>query len=282
MSKLDNDFKNEFNNLEFDSDRIQKQIMIKYNNHKKNKKITVSIISLLMVTLVGFGIVYAQEIGEVINDIFIRKTIKQNADGNSQEYKSIITNNNINIDLNYEFKERIGKDSLNGPTSENDSDYQIFKYNDLEELLKVKIIKSKMIKRDSVYTRRFKKENGYLSFQMVNLFQDYSYRIPKQTIGNYNDNVLYVSLDMYTYINSKDEHTMISFIENEFSSEFNEINIKSINTKGLYTKSKSGRFRGIYFTYDGITYKYRIRNNDIDDEETFEKNVQEFINSLYV
>lgn len=282
MSKLDNDFKNEFNNLEFDSDKIQKQIMIKYNNHKKTKKITVSIISLLMLTLVGFGIVYAQEIGEVINDIFIRKTIKQDKEGNSQEYKDIITKNNINIDLDYQFKDvQIEYDSYNGPTSENDTDFQILTYDELKNLFKVNIVKSKLIKRNAVFTKSSRKTNGeqFIWFKMPNILQDYSYRLPKKSIGTFNDNVTYVTLEMYVNLNSTEEHTYASFIEDEFATPYEEIRIDNLNTKAIYFKER--KHRSVLFTYDGITYKYRIMDY-FSDDDTFDKKVKEFINSLYV
>lgn len=274
MSKLDNDFKNEFNNLEFDSDRIQKQIMIKYNNHKKTKKITVSIISLLMLTLVGFGIVYAQEIGEVVKSLFAVKTNYTDGNGIEHEVFDLKSKDYIEFNDNLELDEPNCKTkSIWKSVSKDTEGCEFYSDTDIEKMLGVKLIKSNLdLKKDYLLKSVRKTEEdkiSLVSFKKLDFYNDYE---------NEKEDVPYVSF-WITARSSEWGNDTLTRIKEEQYEEVKKIKIDNINVEGYLLSGR--RSRRIYIVYDKLTYTIDIVSNAriISD---LDKEVENLINSLYV
>lgn len=151
MKNIDKKYRNYFDSLELSlekSDLIKKNIKDRYKKARRKNKIILSVITILLIGLISFGIVYADEIKGIVSGFTVYKTVKEN--GNEDFYGVTRAKKEMNYDADIP---EIGSES-------HGVEYDIY---DLENILDIKFLKSDIFKNNYVRVLNVKKENGKIA-----------------------------------------------------------------------------------------------------------------------
>lgn len=261
MKKIEKLYHDEFDYIEDDNNLYEmtlNTIKKRDNKRKKIRHIYLSISSFLIVILFGIGIVYADTIATTIKSIFLRNEVKVNENGDSFNVSNLITEAYVEINQNIDLKnpECTNKRGYKGPNID-DSCFIFYEIEELEELLNVNLIESKIANKNQVLLWKVKKNNdkyATLTFKSYDIYNSYdveSNDVPK--IEEY----IYIS----TNYNSS-EGIIQSFSD---SVEIEEIKINSLNTSGFVVKGEKSRH--LHFVANNIIYSFVIssRGRNVDD-----------------
>lgn len=283
---METKFKKDLNKYELDEDslsNIKSNIYTKYKKHQRNKKIILSVVTCFFIVISSLGIVYADEIKETVDKIFInvgKKQIDKEGYLNSfiietntvkeLNYKSTIEGNKCTLHkLHYKYGE-LGKEQC----------YPIYKVNKIEELLDIKILSN--YKENEVYLYRLEKdENNNISFVYIR---------DKNTLDKeYKNDKLFVSTSIIMktkyYKAKNEEHNIDEMFKLGISKNAKEEKyyIKSLKTNAVIVdklehEMREEQGRRVGFVYDNIVYTYYFA--PLSDEENFDKNIKEYLESL--
>ena len=279
-------FKNSLNKYELDEDslsNIKSNIYTKYKKHQRNKKILLSVVTCFFIVISSLSIAYADEIKATVDKIFInvgKKQIDEEGYLNSfiietnalkeLNYKSTIEGNKCTLHkIHYKYGE-LGKEQC----------YPIYKVNKIEKLLDIKILSN--YKENEMYLYRLEKdENNNISFVYIR---------DKNTLDKeYKNDKIFVSTSIIMktkyYKAKNEEHNINEMFKLGISKNAKEENyyIKSLKTNAVIVEKnehemKEEQGRRVGFVYDNIVYTYYFV--PLSDEENFDKNIKEYLESL--
>ena len=286
MDKLEKELKKEIELIKFTENKeenIKSNIYTKYKKHQRNKKIILSVVTCFFILISSLGIVYADEIKETVDKIFInvgKKQIDKEGYLNSfiietntvkeLNYKSTIERNKCTLHkIHYKYGE-LGKEQC----------YPIYKVNKIEELLDIKILSN--YKENEMYLYRLEKdENNNISFVYIR---------DKNTLDKeYKNDKLFVSTSIIMktkyYKAKNEEHNINEMFKLGISKNVKEEKyyIKSLKTNAVIIEKiehemREEQGRRVGFVYDNIVYTYYFA--PLSDEENFDKNIKEFLELL--
>ena len=283
---METKFKKDLNKYELDDNslsNIKSNIYTKYKKHQRNKKIILSVVTCFFIVISSLGIVYADEIKETVDKIFInvgKKQIDKEGYLNSfiietntvkeLNYKSTIERNKCTLHkIHYKYGE-LGKEQC----------YPIYKVNKIEELLDIRILSN--YKENEMYLYRLEKdENNNISFVYIR---------DKNTLDKeYKNDKLFVSTSIIMktkyYKAKNEEHNINEMFKLGISKNVKEEKyyIKSLKTNAVIIEKiehemREEQGRRVGFVYDNIVYTYYFA--PLSDEENFDKNIKEFLELL--
>lgn len=265
MSKISDEFKKEFNQIEVDNstlDKIENNIYHKYNSYKRRKKIVVTVVSLFLVAIVSTGIVYADDIKNYVRTFKFKEYIKDNGKkgvyGKSECFKKVI---NYDAPL----------DEVDTETDYNKN----YKIKDIEDMLNIKILKSKYLETEEIKQLKTYKINNKISYTM------FSYNTGK----NNNNNIIRSRMSKFYFVTKYSSGECGIEFNSSGSLKATEYYVKNLDTNAyIFNFSKGFSWDYIIFViYDGINYSFVISINPIkvNTDELQEYYLHDFLESLH-
>ncbi len=261
MNNLNEKYKEAFDKVKISDDKSQK---VYYSIIKKTGRSSLILRHLfigiiIMICIVGIGVVYAEDISDVLNSFVI--TRRNDKQGNIRIETHSSARPEINYDANLpEVEIREANDVLT---------HNQYSFEELEDLLNIKILQSKFFKNDKLVQLETKKVNNKIAYSSFGL---QNFTNVKAEEGRYG-----MAFHILTKYATKE-------IEDSTKSSFAEKNrtelyyIKSIGTealiiKGVLPESKVQEWR-VEFDYAEIHYSFDFMFVGIEPEEMRNKTIE--------
>ncbi len=267
MKKLNDSFNNTFDNISLSKEKsndLNIKILNGYKKRKKQKRIVLSVILLLNIMLISTGVVYANEIKEMINNLVSRKYSDKNSNNPVRFYAFSKSKKILNYDAN--LKEFNCEISDADSVPKNDKCFY-YSYEELEDKLSIKLLKSNLFEKKHFLIKNLKRVDGKIASLNLELIKPIN---NKKLDGN-------INLKLRIYINTKYlVDTEIPLNEEEYNIE----EMKSIyyinNLKVPVYGVDYGWVKKIWFEYDSALYALDIysSNQKLDSNEEV-KNILE-------
>jgi len=261
MKKIEDLYKERFNKLIIypeDEENIKNNIIKKYTKVKRRNKIIAYSMTFLLLCIVGFGIVYADEIKDFIQNFTIFK--KTDDKGN------IYTKGEVEIVKEMNYDADIPEVSL-------EDDKNTYSLNELEELLGMKILKSPYFKIDQVEQYLTEKVNGKIAKAKFRIYNFTDSKKEGKT-GTDKYNLYFEFTTKYSPDNKIDWSTSPGI-------EITEYYIKKLNSNAFFFKmmdienAAKKKLYVVNFVCDNVfyTFKFDMYGKDLNEAEQLIKDI---------
>lgn len=239
------------------------------NLNRKNKKyyfkpILFATIICVFVLIGTLGTVYAEEIKEAINTIFIKRTHDDDSNYTKLEADTLVEINydadipEYNPQVSYE---KEGKD---------------YSYEELENLLGIKLLKSDLFKKKLLYQEKTDKLNGKISSVWFSIkdFMESSQKF---------DGIYDMNISFLTQYASEEEKNSPLF-QGIGSYEEDQYYINSLNTTAYFIKSHAGHDSqswSVMFIYQNVYYRFSF-DFMREDHASMQEEVINILESLHL
>ena len=308
MNKIKQSFIDEFDNiliLQDDSKKIYDNIIIK--KHNNNYVFKLAVIFFVIISIIG--VANAKTIKERFEDSWIKHIFVKNDAGNQEEkiiYQSgdnyVVINENVDYE---EMNESIFKENCSRNIMVLDRFYDIEIYEDpcfqfgsfeeIEEKLNVKFIRSSAFKKDKLVIKELSKQNGNISYMLlemtnINGFTPDNY-VPNK-VWTTNKSFITIDVGISLYTQYYDLSTINDNRSGYSTNVATDYYIKDLDVhayivdRNKYRTYNTVRYNPniidyiVTFKKNGITYGFVIKGFKPDKDSL--EIVKEFLDTLYL
>lgn len=288
-------FKNGLNKYELDKDslsNIKSNIYTKYKKYQRNKKIILSVVTCFFIVVSSLGIVYADEIKETVNKIFIgRKEVKA---GNVLLIETDVTKK-LNYDSTIEDRRCPGKIHPITGIQSSSKCYTGYTNDELDELLNIKLLNNKNAKENLFYLYRMTRNEDNkiktVTFSIPNIFKE---EVKKNKVYNEDSIIVKGTMSMKTkyleyiqdenvdWYNSNVAYNLSISKEDEIEDYYIKnlkVNAKIVHYSREWYYALSGQeTRIVLFVYDDVSYVYYIYS--LNNQDRIDKLTKDFLENL--
>ncbi len=268
---LKKEYKNMMDKIQL-SERKKEEIYMNTieNLSKKNKKhyfkpILITSIICLCAIIGTLGTVYAEELKETIQKIFIKRTHDE-----EKNYTKLETDDLAGINCDADIPEY-------NPQSSDEMGKGInYSYAEIENLLGVKILKSDLFKKTMLYQEKTNKQDGKITFAWFSI-NDFMIS-PKKFDGIYNMNISFLT----SYASEEEKNDPLFEGRGSFNEE--EYYLSKLNTMAYFIKKHDGHDTqswDVIFMYNNINYRFSF-DFMREDHESMRDEVIQILESLYL
>lgn len=276
MKNSNKNFFCRFDNLELSNDttkEIKNNVYKMYKKHQKNKKIFISVISIFVIFFGSLGVVYADEIKEVISSfVYQIKTIVKDNGKEETAVKYETGNKTINYDTNIERTKCEGLEILNvREYTGNEKCSNLYTHSEIEKVLGVKLLKSSLAKQDMVNINNVRRNKaGKITSIIMSEANIY-----KNHFSNGKTSHDVPTIDMQIRIVTKYlDRNQPNIINSLDKDDVQEYEVKQLGVKAF--SYKFGRV-AVILVYDDVLYEFRVSAKTNSD---YTKIIQELLDSL--
>lgn len=272
MNKLNKETKEVFNNIKL-SDSRSNEIMTEILDSKKKSFILKPIIiSCFAIMICMFGIVYAEEIVNTFNTFRFMMNDKKGA---LDMYSDAIAEIDYDADIP-EAERESANDKKNGKYN------NYYSYEDLEGLLKIKLLKSSYFGNNLLHQRTTKKVNNKIAAASFGIENFTNSNLNSQTNLPEDWQIEYfnMSFSFKTKFATEDikENYSYSFYKGEGNTE--EYYIENLKTSALLIFSNHSKHCIVKFDYDNVSYFFDLSFFGNWDPDSTHFRVEEILENL--
>lgn len=293
MENLENKFKDAYDNIDFSKearDRIEFNIVSKYNKKQKMKKVILSIVLVFSLTLVTLGATHAEDIKNHVYT-FISKMEHKRADGEKSYSFKLETEAEKVLNYDAPLNKPKCRDKIHyiyGPRGSRKC-YEVYTRDEIKEILGINILNSTEAKLDYFYLNALLKneENKitFINFRVPNIFQIFPSKFNKDEKTRKG-----LIVEMSALINTK-YRTNSKYVDKNVLWDFGipeDSKVHKYYMKNLGVNAYIAEYyedfmykepsRIILFVYDDIGY--RISVTTIGDSDKIDENIHKFLDTL--
>ena len=295
MNELEKELKKEIELIKFTENKeenIKSNIYTKYKKHQRNKKILLSVVTCFFIVISSLVIVYADEIKETVDKIFIgRKEVKV---GNVLLIETDVTKK-LNYDSTIEDRRCPGKIHPITGIQYSSKCYTGYTNDELDKLLNIKLLNNKNAKENLFYLYRMTRNEDNkiktITFSIPNIFKEEVKKnkvynedsiIVKGTMSMKTKYLEYIQSESVDWYNSNVAYNLSISKEDEIEDYYIKnlkVNAKIVHYSREWYYALSGQeTRIVLFVYDDVSYVYYIYS--LNNQDRIDKLTKDFLENL--